>query len=199
MKTGLFSRTLVISDDNGRQTRIVSRRFASMDNPHLAAMTYEITPLNYSAHFTFQTGINGAIINDGVVRYRQLNQQHLKPVKTGTSGKVAHLLVETTQSAIKIAEAFKLNVSLDGTKVNPDSFYVENPGEIYSRFTLEAKEKQSIKIEKIVSVYTSMPWDTADPLKSSITEAERSGDFESLLAKSSQKWAEIWNKMDVKD
>ena len=34
-------------------------------------------------------------------------------LKTGTSGKVAHLLVETTQSAIKIAEAFKLNVSLE--------------------------------------------------------------------------------------
>ena len=170
-----------------------------MDNPHLAAMTYEITPLNYSAHFTFQTGINGAIINDGVVRYRQLNQQHLKPVNTGKSGKIAHILVETTQSANKIAEAFKLNVSLNGINVNPDSFYVENPGEIYSRFTLEAKEKQSIKIEKIVSVFTSMPWDTADPLKSSISELERSGDFESLLTASSQKWDRNLEKDGCKD
>lgn len=198
LKTGLFSRTMVISDDNGRQTKIVSSRFASMDNPHLAAMTYEITPLNYSAHFTFQTGINGAIINDGVVRYRQLNQQHLKPVKTGSSGNIAYILVETTQSAVKIAEAFKLDVSLNGNNVQPESFYVENPGEIYSRFTLEAKEKQSIRIEKLVSVFTSMPWDTSDPLKSSMAELERSGDFGSLFVKSSQRWAEIWNKMDVR-
>jgi beta-phosphoglucomutase family hydrolase len=198
LKTGLFSRTMVIVDDKERQTRIVSRRLASMDDPHLAAMTYEITPLNYSAHFTFQTGINGALINDGVVRYRQLNQQHLKPVKTGTSGKIAHILVETTQSGIKIAEAFKINISLGGMNVNPDSFYVENPGEIYSRFTLEAKQNQAIKIEKIIAVFTSMPWDTSDPLKSAITELEQSGDFDSLLLKSSQQWKEIWNKIDVK-
>lgn len=198
LKTGLFSRMMILSDENGRQTKIVSRRFASMDNPHLAAMTYEITPLNYSAHFTFQTGINGAIINDGVVRYRQLNQQHLKPVKTGTSGKVAHLLVETTQSAIKIAEAFKLNVSLNGINVNPDSFYVENPGEIYSRFTLEAKENQPIKIEKIVSVYTSMSWDCNDPLKKAIGLAKETQDFKTILLNSTRKWEEIWNKMDIK-
>jgi beta-phosphoglucomutase family hydrolase len=197
LKTGLFSRTMVIEDDNGRQSRIVSRRIASMDNPHLAAMTYEITPLNYSAHFTFQTGINGAIINDGVERYRQLNQQHLKPVKTGSSGKVAHILVETTQSAIKVAEAFKLNVSLDGINVHPDSFYVENPGEIYSRLTLEAKEKQPIKIEKIVSLYSSMSWDSNDPLKKSVADTEQAESFEALLLKSSQKWKEIWNKIDV--
>ena len=198
IKTGLLSRTMVIQDDNGRQTRIVSKRFASMDNPHLAALNYEITPLNYSAHFTFQTGINGAIINDGVARYRQLNQQHLKPLKTGTSGKVAHLLMETTQSAIKIAEAFKLNVSLDGNKVNPESFYVENPGEIYSRFTLEAKESQPIKIEKIVSVYTSMSWDCNDPLKKAIGLAKETQDFKTILLNSTRKWEEIWKKIDIK-
>ncbi len=169
-----------------------------MDNPHLAATTYEVTPLNYSAHFTFQTGINGAIINDGVVRYRQLNQRHLKPVKTGTSGKIAYLVVETTQSAVKVAEAYKINISLDGKMIEPDSFHVENPGEIYSRFTIEAVKKETITIEKIVSVYTSQSWDGDDPLKSAIAVLGQTPDFKSMLKSSAAKWDEIWAKVDVK-
>lgn len=196
--TGLFTRAMVIEDDQQRRTKIVSKRFASMDNPHLAALSYEITPLNYSAHFTFQTGINGAIINDGVSRYRQLNQKHLRPVETGKSGVIGHALVETTQSAVKIAEAFKLDISLDNHKIEPHSFYVETPGEIYSRFTIEAQQNNTIRIDKIVSVFTSHPWDCDDPVKQAITLVKQAEDFAALSRNSAQKWADIWNKIDVK-
>jgi beta-phosphoglucomutase family hydrolase len=196
--TGLFTRSMIIEDDQQRRTKIVSKRFASMDNPHLAALSYEITPLNYSAHFTFQTGINGAIINDGVSRYRQLNQKHLMPVETGKSGVIGHVLVETTQSAIKIAEAFKLDISLDNIKIEPHNFYVETPGEIYSRFTIEAQQNSTIRIDKIVSVFTSHPWNCEDPVKQAIILVKQAEDFAALSRNSAQKWAEIWNKIDVK-
>jgi len=197
IKTGLSERSMIIEDEQERQTKIVSRRMASMDNPHLAGMTYEITPLNYSAHLTFQTGINGAVINDGVERYRQLNQQHLKPIKTGNSGNTCFLLVETTQSAVKIAEAFKINIFLDNEKIEPDHFYVENPGEIYSRFTVEAVKNNTIRIEKTVSIFTSQPWDCDDPLTEAISLINEAAVFESLYRNSAKKWEAIWEKIDI--
>ena len=79
--SGLLTKKITIKDRTGKETRIYSKRFASMDNPHLAGISYEITPLNYSGHITFESGIDGNIINDGVERYRQLNQKHLRPVE----------------------------------------------------------------------------------------------------------------------
>ena len=57
---------------------IKSERFASMANPHLVGLTYEITPLNFNEKITVKSELDGNIINDGVARYRQLNQQHLR-------------------------------------------------------------------------------------------------------------------------
>jgi trehalose/maltose hydrolase-like predicted phosphorylase len=67
---------MTVSDAAGRKTRIVSERLASMADPHICAMRYSLTPLNYDEDITFSAAINGDIINDGVERYRDLNQQH---------------------------------------------------------------------------------------------------------------------------
>jgi beta-phosphoglucomutase family hydrolase len=198
LKTGMSTRSLIIEDEGKRQTRIVSGRFASMDNPHIAGMTYEITPLNYAAHFTFQSGVNGAIINSGVERYGTLNQKHLKPLETGSSGSVGYNLAETTQSGIKIAEAFRHKILLDNQIIEPHSFFVETPGEIYSRFTVEAERNKTIRIEKTVSIFTSQSWDSGDPLKEALSLTENLEAFDILVQKSAFKWKEIWDRIDVK-
>ncbi|MCD4696368.1 MAG: beta-phosphoglucomutase family hydrolase, partial [Bacteroidales bacterium] len=197
-KTGLLTRSMIIRDENGRETKIVSQRFASMENPHIAAMSYAITPLNYSGHITLETGLNGAIINDGVARYRQLNQQHLKPVLTGGSGNISHLVVETTQSAVKIAVASKFEPTYSNKKINPDNYFIEESGAIYSRFGIHVEKGKSLKIKKVVSIYTSLKWDSEDPLKDAMSSLESTGSFDDIYLKSKKKWAEIWDKIDIK-
>ncbi len=91
-----------------------------MANPHLVGMAYEITPLNFSEKITVKSELDGNIINDGVARYRQLNQQHLKPVEQGGEGDTSFMVVKTTQSDIKIALASKLFVNLNDSSFSPD-------------------------------------------------------------------------------
>ena len=110
LRCGLLEKSLIIKDTEGKITRINSKRFASMDDPHLAAMEYIIEPLNYSGLITVKTDIDGAIINSGVERYKQLNQKHLKAVDQGGEKNIQYLSVKTTQSNIKIAEASKISV-----------------------------------------------------------------------------------------
>jgi hypothetical protein len=100
-RTGLVTKQLEVRDNLGNETLIVSDRFASMSERHLAAMRYTLIPLNYSGKITIRTGINGAIINAGVDRYKSLNQKHLKQIEQKAEGNLQHLLVETTQSGIK--------------------------------------------------------------------------------------------------
>jgi beta-phosphoglucomutase family hydrolase len=198
LKTGLLSRTMILNDYGGRETQIISRRFASMDNPHLAVMQYEITPVNYSQKVTVKTGLSGDIINDGVARYRQLNQQHLKPAETGHSGSVSWLVAETTQSKVQIAEVSRLSISYENVQVSPDFFHDEKPGSITTGFEIAVEMGKTLKIEKVVAIFTSMPWDVNDPLFEAQELARSAAGFQGLLMKSNLKWSEIWNRIDVK-
>jgi HAD superfamily hydrolase (TIGR01509 family) len=101
-RTGLMMKTLIIKDQSGKEIRIESERFASMDNPHIAGISYKITPLNFNDVITIRSSLNGAIINNGVARYRLLNQQHLNQVDQGGDKNSSYLVVKTTQSEIEM-------------------------------------------------------------------------------------------------
>ncbi|MEA3428946.1 MAG: beta-phosphoglucomutase family hydrolase, partial [Thermodesulfobacteriota bacterium] len=76
MKEGVMERCIVCKDGLGRITKIHSKRLASMAIPHLSAIKYDITPVNYSDTLTIRSSIDGNIINDGVARYRKLHSKH---------------------------------------------------------------------------------------------------------------------------
>jgi beta-phosphoglucomutase family hydrolase len=197
LKTGLLTRNILIEDTHGRQTKIRSERFAGMENPHLAAIRYEITPVNYSEKITVISGLNGDIINDGVARYRQLNQQHLKPSSTGYRENLSWLVVETTQSGIEIAETARLEVSYEKEKISPEFTFNEKPGAIYTTFEVPVEPGKTLTVEKVVAIFTSMPWDIPNPLAETKDLIRSAPGFQSLLVKNKLKWSEIWQKIDV--
>jgi len=108
-RTGLLTRYIIIKDKQGRRTEILSKRFASMDNPHIAGIRYEVSPLNYQGPLLIRSGLYGNHINAGVERYRQLKQKHLEPVlQNGEKGKI-FLVVKTNNSDIAIAQNARHN------------------------------------------------------------------------------------------
>jgi beta-phosphoglucomutase family hydrolase len=196
--TGLLSKKIIIRDKTGKETQIVSKRFASMDNPHLAGISYEVTPLNYSAHITFESGLDGNIINDGVERYRQLNQKHIEPSLEGVDDNVSFLQVKTTQSEILITQTAKRRLFLNDKEIKAESYHFQERGCVITRFGNHIEKNETYRLEKMVSIFTSMEWDTKNPLKEAMNLVLSSGDFENAFLRSKQRWIEIWNNIDIK-
>ncbi|MCG8572217.1 MAG: beta-phosphoglucomutase family hydrolase, partial [Spirochaetes bacterium] len=96
MKKGLIERSGIFKHKTGKITRIKIKRFSSMENPHLAAIRFEIIPLNYADPITVRTYLDGSVINNGVERYRQLNQKHLKFISSGKEKDYVYLCMQTT-------------------------------------------------------------------------------------------------------
>ena len=88
-KTGVLHREIEVVDAKGRETKICSKRTASMHERNKAAMIYSLQPLNWAGKVTFKTGINGKITNTGVDRYNSLNQNHLTPIDQGLRDDIA--------------------------------------------------------------------------------------------------------------
>ncbi len=197
-RNGLFTRHLEIRDEFGNETLIISDRFASMSDRHLAALRYTIIPLNYSDRLTVRTGINGDIINDGVERYKSLNQKHLKPVEQRAEGNIQQLLVETVQSGVKIAVSsvcrFYAGPAPQNHHLNPEI----QPGMVSGETSFDVEAGNLYTLVKKVAVYTSKKDDVTDPMAESHKAVTNAPDFESLLEESTNAWARIWDKIDLK-
>lgn len=196
-KRGVLYRRLVVQDKQGRQTLIESRRLASMDNPHLAALQYSLTPLNYTDQITIRSGLDGAIVNAGVERYRQLNSKHLEPVVQGGDNNTSYLVVKTNQSGLEIAETARINLFLDDEKIEPAMTVKTGDGVVETEFSLDVQANQTVTVEKIVAIYTSQDKAVTAALQSGQADIAAITSFAEVLGRSEVKWAEIWQKTDI--
>lgn len=196
-KTGVLTKVVTFRDKQGRETLIQSRRLASMADAHLAVMEYSISPINYEGKISIKSTLDGDIINDGVARYRQLNQQHLQTKTEGFEGNLSWISVETTQSGIEIAEAAKIKVFLDNAAIEPEFTSTNSPAKVETVFETDLKKQQVVKVEKVVAIYTSKPDDTDKPLANAKVNAMLVESFDWLLEESKTAWKKIWNEIDV--
>ncbi|MCK5731305.1 MAG: hypothetical protein KAH68_09540, partial [Draconibacterium sp.] len=194
---GMLESELVVKDKIGRKTKIKSNIVASMANQHLVALQYKIKPLNYSESIEIKSEIDGNIINDGVARYRDLNQQHLKPVTQGNDSEISWLLVKTTQSEIEIAQAVKHAVYKNGIAENSNTVKINSSGKIGTEFKISLNKNDEVTIEKVVAIFTSKKDDTKEPLNSSKNLARTVKTFDTIITESETEWKKLWDKIDI--
>ncbi len=194
-KTGLLHRVMIVEDEEGHRTNIESCRFASMDNMHLAALRYRITPLNYSAPISIFSALDGTISNEGVERYKSLNSKHLVPAEQGGEGAISWLKVKTSQSNIEITEASKLSLTIDNIPYH-DFGVSADEGIVYTYMDVEGKKGKTITLEKIVAMATSLETKT-DRRTFVMDQLLGIGDFDTLFQKSATAWGSVWDEADI--
>ncbi len=63
LRRGLLTRRLDWQSPAGKQVRIVTKRLVSLVHQHLAAISYEVTPLNFTARIKVTSSMDGAVTN----------------------------------------------------------------------------------------------------------------------------------------
>jgi beta-phosphoglucomutase family hydrolase len=194
MRNGTLTRELVVSDSEERRTLIRSTRFAGMHDPHRAAISYSITPLNYSGPMEIQSMLSGDHINAGVERYSDLEQEHLEPVSENAKDNILQLLVKTNQSDIQIAMAARHRVN----RIHIGSTIKTGRAKISELFRVEARKGQEINLEKMVTIYTTLHNDSEEPIRDAVRAINDVEGFYDELEKSAAAWKAIWDRIDIK-
>ncbi|MDD3961748.1 MAG: beta-phosphoglucomutase family hydrolase [Bacteroidales bacterium] len=190
LASGELTRDMLVTDPEGRTLLIEAARFVSMKNKHLAGLMYCITPMNFEGRITLKSGINGDIINSGVERYRDLNQRHLQPDREQIDGDAMLVQVKTTQSKIGIAVAARFPGNM------PHRTESRN-GQTYAYWDIYLQQDETFKLEKMVSLYTSLENnnDFAAAAMHTIKETES---YYRHAAESLTAWSEIWEMADIR-
>ncbi|MBN1897219.1 MAG: glycoside hydrolase family 65 protein [Spirochaetes bacterium] len=198
---GILYRRCVFKNRKGEQTLIESNRIVHMAEPHLGAMKYTLTPLNYSGLITVNTILDGSIINSGVERYRQLKSRHWKPITLGTINKNGMFLsMITNQSRIELTQAttIKLFSKDKELKVNIKNLIKERKivGILGQQVKFFVNKKQAYHLEKTVAIYTSKDG-VKDHIQEACKKVHNSPRFDILLRSHKRAWKKLWNRVDI--
>lgn len=198
MHQGVLSRLVRFSDENERHTRIFQRRFVSMANEHFAGLETTIVAENWTGNVSVRSALDGTVTNSGIARYRSLSTNHLNPVETHTvSDDTIHLVAETSQSHVRIAEAARTRVFIDGKKVAVKAEDIERPGYIAQEFSIKLEEGKTVTIEKVISLYVSRDRAISESGIESIKQIKRTPGFDELIAEHILRWDQLWKRCGI--
>jgi trehalose/maltose hydrolase-like predicted phosphorylase len=200
MRNGVLSRNLRLRDRKGRVSSIKSQRIVHMNDPHRAAISYTVTPENYSGWIVIKSALDGSVENAGVPRYRDLNSEHLRAKARGPFSKNGIFLsVKTSQSNVEICQASRVYITSRKKMVKHDrELLTEEKKMIFQEFRVFAQKRQPYRIEKIMAVYTSRDAGISSPLTAAIESVKRSPLFAHLLWSHGKAWERLWSKYDIK-
>jgi trehalose/maltose hydrolase-like predicted phosphorylase len=157
-----------------------------------------VVPEDWSGWLRIRSELDGTVTNSGVPRYRELASHHLAPVETRRLGAGSMLLVvKTSQSHIRIAEATRTRVFCDGALPAGKPAVTEQPGRIGGEFAIGVDAGQAIVAEKTVAIATSRDRAVCDAGAAAAGWLESAGSFDELVREHVLAWAHLWARFPI--
>jgi trehalose/maltose hydrolase-like predicted phosphorylase len=199
VRHALLTRELRFRDRAGRETSLRSRRFVSMGRMHLAALTWELVAENWSGSVEVVSVLDGRVLNQGVVRYQQLEGRHLDPQGPRIHAPdVIALKARTRQSRIEIAEAARTRVFRGEDELAVARSTQQMMDYIHQVLTFDVEQGAPMRVEKMVALYTSRDRAINDPLSNAGKSAARYPTFEEAFEGHAHAWDELWEVCDIR-
>jgi maltose phosphorylase len=193
MKNGLLERSFLIIDKFKRETVVNVKRFVSIHNKNLLAISYSLTPLNYDGHIEFEPYMNGLVESEDVQGKEKIFWEEVnKDDKT--------LVVRTINTDFYLATSMNVKIYENGKLKKTPFIPVMKNCYIGHRFEMDLKKGKTLRIEKYISCYNSRNLSrlkvavrSKENLKSVIVYS-----FNDLLSFSEKLWKEKWDKIDIR-
>ena len=199
VRNAVLKRNQRFRDRAGRETTLETQRFVSMADMHQAAMQWTITAENWSGKVEMISALDGRVTNRGVARYRQLEGRHLEPVSPRTYGpEIIALEARTRQSRIFVAEAARTRVYGEHEQLDVERTLYQMQDYIHQVHSFEVKEKEPVRVEKMVAFYTSHDNAINEPLVNAGKAVGRYPAFEEALLYHARAWNELWEVCDLR-
>ncbi len=199
IRHALVMRELSFRDRAGRETTLKSRRFVSMGRMHLAAIEWELVAENWYGGVEVVAVLDGRVVNRGVARYHQLWSRHLDPEGPRTHGAdIIALKMRTRESRIEIAAAARTRAyrATEEIEVARNTHQMQDYIQQILKFDVE--QGAPVRVEKLVSLYTSRDRAIREPMTNACKSVERYPTFVGALEGHVQAWEELWEVCDVR-
>ncbi len=195
---GLVHRRIQFRDQSDREFKLETRRIVHMGDPHIAAISWVLTSLNWSGMVEVRSAIDGGVTNSGVARYRGLNGRHLAVEETGQVGEEAvFLTARTLQSRILMTQAVRTRVWVDNEPAAAERHTHSEQNWIGQSLSLKVEKNRPIRVEKVLSLYSSRDLGISEPAFEACEDILHAADFDVLLEQHQRAWRRLWRRADL--
>ncbi|TVP85299.1 MAG: trehalose-phosphatase [Thioalkalivibrio sp.] len=195
---GLLWRNLRFRDLEGRTTVWRECRLVSMALPHVAALRVELTAEDWSGRITLRSSLDGSVVNDGVKRYRGLENRHLEVLEADHRGEGTLCLhTRTSQSRLALALAASTRVYRDGAEVDAERRTVTGDRSVAQEIAVDLSEQEPIRVEKILALHSSRDWAISEPGIEALRALGRAGRFDAIRSSHEMAWRHLWSECDI--
>ena len=198
LRSGTLSRHIRFRTAEGLESTLIQRRFVSMDDPRIAGMETTLVAEDWSGRLEVRSGIDGTVVNGGVPRYRELAGRHLALIdQTAVDEGSVRMLVETTQSHVRVALAARTRAFVDGRPASAERSLLDEDGWIGHQLAIDLGRGETATLEKVATLVTSRDQAVSDPGSEAATWVVRADPLVRLHERHRRAWDRTWERFDI--
>ncbi|WP_081793257.1 beta-phosphoglucomutase family hydrolase [Intrasporangium chromatireducens] len=196
LRTGVLTRTAVLTDEADHRIRVTQRRVVSMARPHLACLETTVVAEGWTGAVSILSGVDTGVRNGNVPEYRGLADRHLRTVGVKRVGPETLVTeVETTQSHVRIATAARTTI----TGTHATAGMLTQHGQRHGlRFEVTLETGRPVVVDKTVAVFTSRDRAISSPSLAAVGELGWApGGFCDVLPPHEAAWERLWDRFGI--
>jgi maltose phosphorylase len=195
MKEGHLERSFVAELPGGNKLKVSSKRFCSIADDELAAIHYQIIPLNFSGNVTITSSIDGDVKNQD----SNYDEKFWDQVNSNMANGTAYLTLRTKKTEFDVCTAAHTLIKVNQQQVTVAAETLTKHKFIATKLSYEVKANDVVDVYKYASNVTSQNYKKEDLLaaaEKAISRAIASG-YDKLLQDQAEAWANKWEEGDI--
>lgn len=195
MKEGFLQRAFIATLPSGKKIQVKATRFTSIVDTDIGAISYAVTPLNFSGCVRFTPLLDLNVFNQD----SNYDEQFWSEVARSAGNGVAAITGETKKTQFHVAAAFKIGLTLDDAAIAFDAEPLSQEKLVANIVTAQVKQGQCLCLNKYAAIISSLNSDKANiqgDAERSVASACEKG-FERMLQEQSAAWGKKWDECDI--
>lgn len=195
MKEGTLSRSFIAKSASGKEMKADIKRFVSMVDKEVGAISYKIIPLNFSGKISVSPYIDGDVKNEDS-NYDEKFWDEVSKSVVGTKG---FITLETRKTKFHVCTGMNYKIFSNGKQLQLKAESKSGTKYIESSVKFQAKEKEEIIIEKYAVNLSSEnhPKDQIEKKSELVLQKAVEKGFDKLLDEHINAWAVKWEDSDI--
>lgn len=195
MQEGHLNREFIAQLPSGKQVKVITRRFMSIVDSEIGAISYTLTALNFSDKITLTPYLDFDVRNEDA----NYDEKFWDEVDINVKPGEGYIVAEVRKTLFHVCSGMKINILRNGTKCAFAADVENRTKYIANIIPLTIGEGESITVEKFGVNVSSENFQKEKLLKTAakhLNSAYQKG-FEQLELEHSQAWLEKWKTSDI--
>ena len=195
MRQGYLLRTFTATFKNGNSVNVTAKRFLSLVDDELGAISYSITPINFNGEIVATPYLDFDVKNED----SNYEEKFWQEVEKSASAHKAHVGARTKKLDFHVTAAMRFSLAKGNTQLDVKASFAEKASYVENTFAFAAEKGATYTISKFAAVVSSLNHEVNNLATKANQLAEKAlaKGFDAMLAEHAAAWETKWNISDI--